>query len=266
MILIMKTSEHRTNYMKRFARFQKNRERMFAPMIYRVIRSQYQTVIDHAHLGMSAVNKIESHGVAVLLKKIYLDAAIVYGAKIRSELVRLKARMPIGFSERMSELIEQYFKTDILNLSEHITETTKDLIRKVFTDAYEQGLGIDDIIAQLQDTELSKTRARLIARTETMTAANQGAMFVAQDTGLKLNKIWLATADNRTRHTHRVIDGHKVGLDDYFILPDNVKMLQPGDKGGTDGRPDTPARDLCNCRCCVLFEPVRENGKLVMAA
>lgn len=251
-------------YLQRFQRFQKGRERIFAPKFYKAIRAQYQYVIDNIHNGLNAVDKIPSHHLTKIIKDIYLDAGITYGAKVRADLNRLKGRMPIGFSQRMSQLIEQYFNTDILNASEGITDTTKDLIRKVFAEAYEAGLGIDDIISQLRNTELSQMRARLIARTETVTAANQGAMFVAKDTGLKLNKVWLATSDNRTRHDHRMVDGHTVDMDDYFILAGDIKMLQPGDRGGTDGRRATPPKEVCNCRCTVLFEPIRENGKLVM--
>lgn len=257
------TPEEKNSYLLRFHRFQQSREKYFAPLILKAIRSQYETVI-HAR-DIRAIDHIHAGEIARVLKHLYVDAGTVYGAKVRADLNQVKARMPIGFSETMKALIEAYFQTDILNQSEGITETTKNLIREVFTNAYEQGLGIDDIIVQLQDTELSRMRARLIARTETVTAANKGAFFVAKNTGLKLNKVWLAAHDSRTRHDHRIIDGHNVAMDDYFVLPGGIQMMQPGDRGGTDGRMITPAREVCNCRCVCQYQPVRENGRVIRA-
>ena len=257
--------DEKHNYLLRFQRFQQSREKFFAPKINKVLFNQYQTFIKNAHLGINAVQQINSLELTKLLYDIYFDAGTVYGAKIRADLNRVKARMPIGFSERMHQLIIDYFGADILNTSEGITETTKQLISEVFINAYQQGLGINDIIKQFENTELSIIRARLIARTETVTAANAGALIVAKDTGLKLNKIWLATKDARTRHDHAQIDGHTVGRDDYFEVG-GYDMLIPGDRGGKDGKPPVPAKEIVNCRCTTIFETMRDaNGRLIRA-
>lgn len=273
------TSEERHTKWLRFHRFQQSREKFFAPKINAVLREQYLTFIEayKTTTDSQALLSISSEPIVKVLRSLYLDAAITYGAKIRADLVKqgikhtltnvpeIKARMPIGFNERMAQLIKDYFLTDILNTSENITETTRQLIQKILIDAYDEGLGIDEIIDQLRDTELSRIRARMIARTETVTAANQGAMYAAKDTGLMMNKEWLATQDARTRHDHRFIDGHVVGYDDEFILPGNIQMSQPGDRTQPDGLP-TPAREIVNCRCTILFQPVRDSkGNLIRA-
>ncbi len=258
------TDKH--NHLLRFQRFQQSREKFFAPKLNTALNNQYKAFLDHVkYLGVDAVNHITPYEITKILEDLYFDAAIVYGAKIRADLNRVKARMPIGFSERMHQLIMDYFGQDILNTSLGITETTKELIRNVFINAYTQGLGIDDIIKKLAHTELSRTRARLIARTETVTSANGGAMIVAMDTGLVLTKGWLATKDSRTRHDHAEIDGHTVGRDDFFIVG-GYEMLHPGDRGGKDGRPEVPPKEFINCRCTTLYEAKRDaNGRLLRA-
>ncbi|HXS58865.1 MAG TPA: hypothetical protein VN726_22230, partial [Hanamia sp.] len=169
--------DEKHNYLLRFQRFQQSREKYFDPKINKVLFNQYQTFVKNAHLGINAVEQISPVELTKLLYDIYFDAGIVYGAKIRSDLNQQKARMPIGFSERMHKLITDYFGADILNTSQGLIETTKQLIRDVFTNAYAQGLGINDIIKQFANTELSRIRARLIARTESVTAANAGALI-----------------------------------------------------------------------------------------
>lgn len=258
----MLTNQEKDSYRLRFRRFQQSREKYFAPKIKKALLAQYQTVVNNVDLGTSAIDLINAADMAVLINELYYDAATVYGAKIRSDLNRQKARMPIGFSEQMRGLIKAYFQTDILNTSQGITETTKDLIRKVFTEAYEKGLGIDDIVSQLANTELSAVRARLIARTETVVSANRGAEFVAKNTGLKLNKEWLSATDNRTRRDHLLENGQIVAMNGYFNVG-GYDMQIPGDKGGKDGKLAVPAKQIVNCRCCCLFEPIRDNGRLV---
>lgn len=258
------------SYLLRFQRFQKSRENFFAPKIFSAIRSQYNnflSVLESGYTEHQAILYVNSEPIIKVLKNLYLDAGIVYGAKVRADLnakvshrlrnpntFNTKARMPMGFSEEMRRLIEEYFSLDILNQSEDITKTTKELIRQVFTRAYEKGEGIDDIIAQLKDTELSRIRARLIARTETVTAANQGSLFVAKSSGLELQKEWLSARDNRVRFHHRHLNGQKVGIDDYFH-DHGVTMKVPGARVQENGDP-VPASFVCNCRCTTLYIPV----------
>jgi hypothetical protein len=258
-------------YLLRFHRFQKSRETFFAPLIFKALRSQYSTLLTALEKGYTehqAILQIDSAPIVKVMKDLYVDAGIVYGAKVRADLNRLmpkrlpnpnsftqfKARLPMGFSEEMRRLIEQYFSLDILNQSEGITETTKELIRQVFTNAYQLGEGIDDIIAKLKDTELSRVRARLIARTETVTAANQGSLFVAKSAGLELNKEWLSARDSRVRLHHRIVNGQKVGIDDYFNVG-GYQMSVPGARVQANGFP-VPAWEVCNCRCTTLYIPI----------
>lgn len=262
------TEQEKHNYFLRFQRFQQRREKQFAPLINKALQEQYKTFIDNVHKdGVSAINKINSLGIFKVLQDVYFDAAITYGAKIRADIVKFKKvetkAHAMGFSERMHELIKQYFGVDILNTSEGITQTTRELIREVFINAYAQGLSINDMIKQFEGTELSRIRARTIARTETVGAANAGAYIVAKDSGLKLNKVWLAVNDKRTRHDHRAVDGQQVPRDEYFKVG-GYDMLVPGDKGGKNGKPDVPASEVVNCRCTHVYQPVRDaNGRLV---
>ncbi len=260
------------NYLLRFHRFQKSREEFFSPKIHVALRTQYNTLLHDLSHGLTehqAIAKIDSEPIKKVLQDLYLDAATIYGAKVRADLNRLvprrlqnpnsfnqfKSRLPMGFSEEMRRLIIQYFALDILNDSEGITETTKNLIRKVFTEAYALGEGIDDIVAKLKDTELSAKRARTIARTETVTSANAGSLFVAKSTGLDLNKEWLSASDHRVRHPHRIANGQTIGVDDYFNVG-GFDMLIPGDHGGKNGKLIVPPELTINCRCTAVYIPI----------
>lgn len=249
-----------------FNRFQKSREAYYGPKINKALKNQVQQFINAKEQGFddySALNRINSAKLYKLLKELYLDAGITFGAKHLTYLKRQKARLPIGFNQLLTDLMNNYFLTELLNTVENITSYTRDKIRDIMIAAYATGKSFTEITNELTATGFTQSRARLIARTETVTAANQGSMFSVKTTGLKLNKIWISSQDNRTRrrprdkHDHLTMNGKLVGYNDPFYVDGEI-MYQPGDRkhGATAG-------NICNCRCAVGFEPVRENGKLV---
>src|ERR1019366_6721580 len=102
---------------------------------------------------------------------------------------------------------------------------------------------VDNLITETQD--LTRNRARLIARTETVTAANGAGNFAAKQTGLRYQKEWLATMDSRVRPDHANVNGSRVDMEDYFLVGDS-QMSVPGARVQKNGLP-TPAGEVCNC-------------------
>ena len=70
-------------------------------------------------------------------------------------------------------------------------------------------------------------RARRIARTETVTAANGAAHINALDTGIDKNGIWLSVHDDRTRHAHAEADEQKVRINEPFKVGGEL-LMYPG--------------------------------------
>lgn len=189
-----------------------------------------------------------------VLTDLYLNVSYIWAHRATSNL--RKERQTMGFSERIIELMKQYYGIDLLNLADDITQTTKDQIIQVLGDAAEQGFGFDEIVRRLQSPELSRKRARLIARTETVTCANAASNVAARDSHLLMDKIWISARDNRTRPHHREVNQSVVGMDDTFTVG-VTQMKFPGDKAGG-------AAECCNCRCTHAFIPRRDaSGRLI---
>lgn len=94
------------------------------------------------------------------------------------------------------------------------------------------------------------SRADTIARTEVVSANNQGGLAswtaIHQSLGAsggKVYKTWLATEDRTTREDHANIDGTEIGVDENFDVGGN-QMSGPG---------DGPADEVINCRCTLTF-------------
>lgn len=96
------------------------------------------------------------------------------------------------------------------------------------------------------EIDISKRKAIKVAQTETARAvstAKQQTMEEAQSAGVVMKKRWLCTLDNKTRDTHKHLDGQTVGVDDYFISGSR-KAKAPHGFGD--------AKEDINCRCTVI--------------
>lgn len=258
-------------YLAQFHKFQYNRELHFAPKFKSALKHQYNQFIHAYRNGQSkhnALMAISSSGIHSLLKQLYLDAGVHYGSLVYSQLPKapkkIKRRAPIGFNEEMVNLINAYFTDSAgwINIAEGITDTTRELIQVVLEVATEEGRDLTWIVDELSTAEdLTRNRSRLIARTETLTATNQAGFFAATKTGLLMKKEWLNAHDARVRHAHAIAGGSRVDMEDYFLV-DGERLLVPGARVQENGLPTSPG-NVCNCRCCAIYEAQRINGRLI---
>lgn len=131
-------------------------------------------------------------------------------------------------------------------LAGQVTDTTYRQIQQALADGVADGESTEQLATRVQHVfDVSRARARLIARTETISALNQAALDHAINRGVVTTKEWLAHHDTRTRPTHRVADGQTVPIAQPFHVGASL-MAYPGD-------PTAPPDEVCNCRCALLF-------------
>lgn len=198
-----------------------------------------------------------------ILTDLYKSVGPTWAHKTFLNIRSQKARLPMGFSERILELMRQYYGIDLFNDAELMTAYSREIIVNVLSDAAETGASFDQIVAILtKHPEFTAVRARRIARTETVTAANGAAIINAKESGLQLTKKWLSVSDNRTRPDHRNVNGTTVDIDTPFNVG-GALMQQPGIRTQENGLP-TPAKEVVNCRCVLAFTGKRDrNGRLI---
>lgn len=59
-------------------------------------------------------------------------------------------------------------------------------------------------------------------------------------------KVWKTELDNKVRKDHRSMEGKKVKIDDYFVLPDCMMLMPHDDVNGTE-------KQVSNCRCSLKY-------------
>ena len=239
------TREEKSAYLRKWHRFQQRYENLYTPKFKAALRKQVQQYTSRREINSGPIYEV--------LLDLYKTVGPVWAAA--TGVHRMKARMPMGFSARIVELMRQYYGIDLLNNAEQITQYTRDVIANILSDAALTGASINDIVRALEASpELGAMRARRIARTETTAAANTASLINAKETGVPMRKIWLAVNDNRTRHSHRNIDETKIPIDDAFNV-NGTQMMQPGVRTQPNGM-TVPGPEIVNCRCTLGYEVI----------
>lgn len=123
-----------------------------------------------------------------------------------------------------------------------------------------QGEPISRVAERLQNVVgMDERAAQRNARTAMTAARNAGNVATyqrAQAMGIQLKQMWLAIPDERTRHSHRLMNGVKVNVGEPFRLPDGVTLRFPADPNGTTDSPNVNVGSyIYNCRCRIIGVP-----------
>lgn len=165
----------------------------------------------------------------------------------------------VGFGVMNEEVI----KTAILNPMQRITwsdalqENSAKYLSQIKTELSQgliKGEGYAKIAKRLEkSTEMSANKTIRIVRTEGHRAQSVGRKLAldnvegaADRLGIKIKRVWVATSDDRTRDSHKAMDGKEAEDDGLFTLPSGVRTEGPGMSG--------VAEEDINCRCTVRVE------------
>jgi hypothetical protein len=109
---------------------------------------------------------------------------------------------------------------------------------------------IDRMVARYQERYIAY-RARVIARTETLRAVNEGqeemirqAIASGAVRPEQVQRVWRTARDERVRGSHRTMEGQVRALDDAFVSGRGAVLRYPGD-------PAAPPSETVQCRCVV---------------
>lgn len=116
-------------------------------------------------------------------------------------------------------------------------------LQSALTQSILQGESVPDIAKRVARTVSTRGYADSVRYARTMitgaeSAGRQDAYERAESMGIELEKEWIATLDDRTRHTHRELHGERRPLDEEF----SNGLMYPADPSGDD-------EEVYNCRC-----------------
>lgn len=172
-----------------------------------------------------------------------------FGAKIAKELPKESG---VSFKMVNRETVKRLMTDRQLNLLPKRLDIPKDMrwntkqINSSLLQGILQGESVDKIAKRIEPIMDNNAAAAVRnARTMVTGAENLGrqdSYQALQDDGVIMKKVWIATADERTRESHLVMDGQEVDIDEPFITGDGAQINYPGDPTADPG-------EVYNCRC-----------------
>lgn len=163
-------------------------------------------------------------------------------------------------------LLDNFIQVRLTNRITRINQYTAERIAKIIEEGMFEGLGQEEVARMIRREargNINVNRSRNIARTETVVASNQGKYMSANSSNLVMKKKWIPASDARTRRSHKDMLGRDwIPLnDDFAILNTELGTLEPALYPGDER---LSAGNVINCRCAIVFEPIRDmNGNLV---
>ena len=161
-------------------------------------------------------------------------------------------------------LLSDFLTVRIAGRIAMVEQTTRERIAVLIERGVSEGLGAREVARSIRDDkDFNKNRALTIARTETVTSANQGKYMAALSSPYVKLKKWLAFADKRTRPTHLdMLNRPFVEMDQLFFLQNMKTGALESARYPCDA--SLSAGNSCNCRCLVVFENKKDaQSKLI---
>ena len=164
---------------------------------------------------------------------------VIAGALEDSAKIEI-ARLGLGIDFDISNPeVVKWIDKKLFDYWKDIDATTKDTLRDQLKEAVLSGEGIPDVEKRIESVfDMARGyRTERIARTEVISASNEGNFAAYLQSGVVENKKWISSRDADVRPSHQ-IDGEEVGLDEPF----SNGLMYPGDPAGGP-------EEICNCRC-----------------
>lgn len=262
---------NRSELISQYVRVNRKFEQLYLPKVSKALHFKTQLVINDLKEGgynkaiTNLSTDIGNEKLQDIIRTLYVDVGLRH-ARLTYRRIQTDITKGFGFNQLWTDFILNYLNQFLIEkITFEVARTTRDALMKVLTAGTISGLGIDDMVNNLENWPFERYQAARIIRTEVNRAANVGATAQESTSEYEQQKTWLSVVDNRTRgqkpdeHANHVeLNGVTIDKNDEFVDIRNGDRLQfPGD-------PKASAASTINCRCQVAYVNKRDaNGELV---
>lgn len=213
----------------------------------KILRSrQLSSTLDQVSRAMTKANQVAVAALRGRLPEVYAENAN-YAAFQTCEASGLDLAFSLVDAPTVQHMLtagEALFSVPALDVAKDVAWN-----RRLMASQLTQGVLLGESIPKMARRVQSVTGSNIATATRTARTAVTGAECAgrvssyerAKGMGIKLKQEWVAALDNRTRHSHRKLDGVKVEVGGTF--PNGCRF--PGD-------PTARYAEICNCRCTLV--------------
>ncbi len=165
-----------------------------------------------------------------------------------------------------TEAVKQFVRTEALKGIRVMNKVTKSKLRKTLGQAIDDGLGPVEIAREIRGvfTEAKEVRSIRVARTESLKAANRGALEAYKQSGVVVGKQWLTSEDELVCQWCGPLDGKIQATNQEFFHEGESYVGNEGDliKFNLESIPTPPLHP--NCRCTIVPVTINQNNAHLM--
>ena len=208
-----------------------------------ILRSkQLSSTLDQVSQAMVNANQVAMAALAGKLPEVYAE-----NANYSAFWACKETGLAVGF-----DLVDPDTVQHMLTAGEALFMAPGQLWnRKLMASQLTQGVLLGESIPKMARRVQNVTGSNIATAMRTARTAVTGAECAgrmasyerAKGMGIKLKKEWVSTLDNRTRHSHRQLDGERIDNDEKAKFSNGCRY--PGD-------PTARYAEICNCRCTVI--------------
>lgn len=194
--------------------------------------------------------------IAIAMQTFYNTA---WNKQLRGYVKWLKANLPaeatigIGFENPVMEAaLKEYFSTIGGQHIKDINATSLKKVQSAFQTALDNNEGFRGAERRLiNEVGMNKTRARLIARTESVMVTNASKFTQSELMPIYMEKTWVHDHPKMPRDWHITLSGKTIDLNEKFNA-NGYMMKHPGDPAGG-------LTNNANCKCTMLTKAKYDN-------
>lgn len=204
------------------------------------------STLDQVAQAYSHANEVAVAALAGRLPEVYAE-----NANFAAFQVCEASGIDLSFSLVDAQTVQHMLTAGEALFSVPELDVAKDVAwnRRLMASQMTQGVLLGESIPKMARRVQSVTGSNVATATRTARTAVTGAECAgrvssyerAKGMGINLKQEWVAALDNRTRHSHRKLDGTKVEVGGTF--PNGCRF--PGD-------PTAMYAEICNCRCTLV--------------
>ena len=188
------------------------------------VNKAIEDTVSNIPTGKSELAKLVAFATPKIIQALFVEATNTF------------TELEIGIAfDVMNPKVVEFVETRVGDLIKSISDTTKEALRQTLKEGIELGESIPKLAERIEVVyeDAKGYRATLIARTENITAHNNGALNGYRQSEVCEKKEWKTAGDDRVRPEHIAMDGETVLLDEPF----SNGLMYPSEP---------------NCRCCIL--------------
>lgn len=215
----------------------------------KILRSrQLSSTLDQVSRAMTEANQVAMAALRGKLPEVYAENAN-FAAFQTCEASGLDLAFSLVDAPTVQHMLtagEALFSVPALDVAKDVAWN-----RKLMASQLTQGVLLGESIPKMARRVQSVTGSNMATATRTARTAVTGAENAgrvssyerAKGMGIKLKQEWVATLDNRTRHSHRQLDGERIDNKEGAKFSNGCRY--PGD-------PTARYAEICNCRCTLV--------------